>query len=131
MSVFNKVTIFVIACTLSFLGGHLTRPTPQKEIVEVVKTQERERVVTKIKEQPDGSKETTIIETRDKTTASNRQETESSSKWSIWAASGARIDSWPNPVFTYGIDRSLFLGLSLGLYGRTDGEIGASLRFSF
>lgn len=131
MSVFTKVTIFVIACGLSFLGGYLTRPTPQKEIVEVVKTQERERVVTKIKEQPDGSKETTIIETRDKTTASNRQETESRAKWSIWAASGSRIDSWPNPVFTYGVDRSLFLGLSLGLYGRTDGELGASLRFSF
>jgi hypothetical protein len=132
-----KIALITASCVISYLAGaYLGKKTLKEiEIVEVEKVQIRERAVTVIKELPDGTKTTTIKTIKDTDTVNNKQlkskETPVENKWSVWASVGSRLDARPEPTYTIGFDYKWLLGSSVGLYGRTDGELGVTLRYSF
>lgn len=96
---------------------------------ESTKTKQ-ERVVTIIKERPDGSKETQIIEQR-RSTAKVLKLRPVDKKWLIGlsASSGAILGG--GGTYTLRVERYVLPGLAVGLYGGTNREVGLSLSYSF
>lgn len=126
---------YAIIAAAGFAVGHFSfKAEKEIEYVEVVKEVSRERSRTVIKEQPDGSK-TTIIESVKDTVKdlnkSYKSVERSLPKYSVWASAGLSRDFKGNPIYTLGVDKRIALGLSVGLYGRTDKESGVSLRYEF
>lgn len=104
---------------------------PKIEIREkiVTEVQERVRVDTRIIERPDGTTETIISERRDTDTSvvSERESKPAGTEWIV----GLRASGSKEPIYSLSIERSLILGLSAGLYARTDKEVGLAISYSF
>jgi len=113
------------------------RPPVKKEIeyITVEKIIERVRVVTVIKEHPDGSKETTIIEDSETNTDRDSHYKEITTpvdkKWIVSLSAGPLRNLALNPTYTLGIQRRIIWGAYMGAYVRTDREIGISLAYNF
>jgi hypothetical protein len=124
-----KLTILLILVGCSFAGGLYLgkQDKPKIETKEVVKYKERVRTRTVIKERPDGTKETIIVE--DKNTKGKRIATKKVSKpdWSIGVSSTIKKD----PIYGAQVERRIIGDIWLGGYARTDKEFGVSLRFDF
>jgi hypothetical protein len=103
----------------------------EKEIKEVVKYKERVRVVKRIVERPDGTKETTEITDSEKNFLKDKELKVSYKKdWNIGV--GRSIYSRNNPdSYTVMIQRRILGDLHIGVYGRTDLEVGALISYSF
>lgn len=133
----KQLVIFILLCA-SFVAGYKLGDKPP-EVKTVVKTvtevQERERVVTRKFERPDGTTETVVVENRTKDTNksmdASRQVSPRSLGWSVSLSAGRRDVLRGKPTYTLGVDKRLLAGLSAGIYARTDKEIGLSLRYSF
>jgi len=123
----NSWTLIPIAMVV-FVVGMKMCPTPKEKTVD--KSHTKERVVTIIKERPDGSKETTIIENRD-TKQSHIETKHSSPKWAIGASVGTSDWRIREPIYGVRVERYIFESVSVGLYGRTNGDFGISGTISF
>lgn len=125
----SKLTILLILVGCSFAGGLYLgkQDKPKIETKEVVKYQERVRTRTIIKERPDGSKETTIIENRN--TKGKRTATKKVSKpdWSVGISSTIK----KSPIYGAHVSRRILGDIWLGGYVRSDKEFGVNLRFDF
>ena len=133
----TKIIVLIIVSALSYsIGNYIGKKALKREIeiVEVEKVQERVRTVTRIVEQPDGTKETIIEEKRETDTVRDTKSKEVVSaylpQWSV-GLGYSLIGKDGIPVYTLNIDRRIFADLFAGVYGRTDKELGISLRFEF
>jgi hypothetical protein len=100
------------------------------ETVVKEKTLWKERGVTKILERPDGSKETTIVEKREKKSKSDAKRVVKINK-RMWNVGLSQSLSLKTPVYSLGVQRRVFKDIFIGAYARTDKEFGVSLRFDF
>ncbi len=124
----KKIIYIAISIAFFSLGTYVGSIMPNEkeiEIVEIVK--ERVRVVTVTKEHPDGTTETTIIEETIKERQSSNTTKSRSKNWNV----GATMSILEKPIYGLRVERYLLWGLYGGLYGRTDGELGLSLSYSF
>lgn len=128
----TKIIALVVVATLSFWAG--TRVVPDEKIVYkdkiVTEVEDRVRVVTKIKERPDGDKETIII--RDEKTNTTKRAVHEKvvrvdPKWRI----GVQYSNPPDPIYGITIERYVLGNLSVGGFIRTNREVGLSLSVSF
>lgn len=123
------IAFFLLAA--GFAGGYYMgkgSSKPEIERVEVEKVKYRERVVTEIKERPDGTKTTVITQNIKKDDAIKRVESlNPPKKWHI----SLSAPPTPNPRVTLQVERRIHSELFLGVYGRTDGELGVTFGFSF
>lgn len=128
-----KKTLTTLA-TGALIGAALVwyiRP-PETKIEKVVEVQERERVRTIVEERPDGSKTTIIDEERQKD--SSQREIAQGPKpkdWAVTLQMPLQDAIRGKPVYGLGVERRLILDLSVGAYGRTDGEWGLLLSYRF
>ena len=130
MKNFKKYSIIAGIAVLAYLGGLYTPRQP--EIKTVTKVQERERVRTVIEERPDGSKTTTIVADREKQTdVSHVERKPVDKKWLLGASAGVSSVLDLSPTYTLRVERRILWGAYAGLYGRTDGEFGVSLSYTF
>lgn len=119
----------VVAVILSFaIGFQLGRKGVKVETKTDVQIQTRERVVTKIKELPDGSKTTLIVENRAaKTDLSVVQRKDPLLMW--------RIDAIRrfNPVggYTLGVGYRILPRAFISVYGGPDRYLGVGASFEF
>ena len=98
----------------------------------VTEVQERVIVHTRIVERPDGTKETIIDEERNTDSRSESSKvTTSLPVYSVRLSQSISGEYAQKTVYTLGIDRKLIGSLSVGVYGRTDKELGATLSYSF
>lgn len=120
---------------ISFSAGYWSNTKPPKVETKIVtEVQERERVVTRSMERPDGTKETIVVETRAKNSTQNIDQKITQPKERVWSASisaGRGNYLTGEPVYSLGVARKLLPNLSLGLYARTDRELGATLILNF
>ena len=132
-----KYIILGVTCLLSFYGGYkYADTTVQTEIreTEVEKILWKERVVTVIKERPDGSKETTVTEDREKEAETDKAKVVkiSKPKWSATINVGiSPVAERAKPVYGLIIHRRIIGDFFFGAYVRSDSEIGASFRYDF
>ena len=101
------------------------------QIVEVEKEVTQERVVTIVKERPDGSKETIITENRDvvKDTSKNTSETLTTPVKPKWQLGISRAIN--EETYTGQISYRVLGDLWVGAYGRSDREIGLLIQYQF
>lgn len=125
----NKIIIYSILAAVVFTGGYFTgkQNKPETQIKEVVKFKERVRTRTIIKERPDGTKETIIVEDRNTKSNTKTDIKIGKANWSLGAMSTIK----KSPVYGAQISRRLIGDLWLGGYARTDKEFGVILRFDF
>ena len=127
-----KYLLYILVAAASFiLGVGLSKYLIPMENTTVTKVQERVRVVTKIVERPDGSKETVIVKEKDTESGTTSVRVFTEPKWSVSAATSILAPFLARPVYTVQVDRRLLLGAFVGVYGRTDGEFGLSFRYEF
>lgn len=136
-----KITLIAIACILSYMAGDYiagkaAKHEKREEIREVIKYRDRTKTITKIIERPDGTKETIIKEDKDVSNDIDKARklleiVTNKPGYSVSLSAGLSGDFKINPIYTLGVDRRVFSGLFAGLYGRTDGEFGVSLRYEF
>ncbi len=112
-------------------------PPVKKEIeyIEVEVVRERVRVVTVIKEHPDGSKETTIVKESEKNSKKDSRyleiTTPTDKNWIVSLSAGPLVDLSLNPTYTLSVQRRIIWGAYMGAYVRTDKEVGISLAVTF
>lgn len=126
MNFLSNILILLFVFFIGALAGievyrHFNKP------IIVTEIQERERVRTRIEERPDGSKVTTI----DKTVKKDQIKAIPKPEWSISVSASRDALLGRGGIYTLTVHRALILGLSVGLYARTDKEIGVSLQYSF
>ena len=128
-----KLGIITAVCALSFYGGYkyadyVIESSTKTVVKERVKF--RERVVTVIKERPDGTKETTITEnrSRDEKKKAKQEVIQRRSDWHL-AASYSVLGK--NAIYTLSVQRRVLGNVFMGVYGRTDNEFGVSLGIEF
>ncbi len=110
--------------------------TPKQiEIKEKVVTevQERVRVVTRIIERPDGTKETIIDEKRDTDTniISEKESKPATSDWRVGVAASVPDVFTTGAAYTLNVERRILGDIYLGGYARTDKEFGVIISYSF
>jgi len=131
----SKIKYYMIVAIVALIAGYtLKQPEVKIETKTVTQFQERENVRTIIKERPDGTKETVIIAKRDTLVKQKRSQIETRAipkKWLVGASVGSSLDALPKPTYTISLQYKVLPGLFAGLYGRTDGEIGLGLSYSF
>lgn len=122
------IAFFLVAS--GFAGGYYMGGgnKPEIEKIEVEKVKYRERVVTEIMERPDGTKTTRI--TKNVKKVDKKKSTLKLNPPKDWHISLSGPPT-PNPRITLQIERRVLGELFLGVYGRTDGEVGVSLGWSF
>lgn len=160
MSSKTKVILTIVAISLTFALGRFTSPTKVKvetKIVEVEKTtkdtnsdtaknKHKTTTVTEVVH-PDGTKETkttttedsnannktTIVETSDKasTTDKTKEIVKSSGKLTIAAMGGATLDKAFDPIYGGQISKDLLGPISLGVWGLSNRTAGLSIGLSF
>ena len=121
--------IVVAACAVA-----LTLWLSPTKIEEKIVTDVRERVIVRtiIKERPDGTKVTIIDERRDTVYHQDYSKiTTRAQNTSIWLSQSLSGEHAGRTIYTLGITKHLLGGLSGGLYGRSDKEIGVLLSYSF
>lgn len=105
------------------------------EIKEKTVTEVQERVIvrTRIEERPDGTKVTIIDSRKDTDTkkVSEIQKKPAMKDWQIGLTASNPTNIGADTIYGLTLQKRLFLGLSGGLYVRTDKEIGAVLSYSF
>jgi len=127
-----KYLLHILIAIASFIVGvGLSQYILPSKSSTVTKVQERVRVVTRLKERPDGSKETVITEDRNTESGTTTIIEAKKPMWSISASTAVLSLSPRGPIYTIQVDRRLILGAFVGAYGRTDGELGLSLRYEF
>lgn len=133
MKIRYKVGLYLVLALAIGLGGyHLGQSTAQVKTEIVTKVQERERVRTIIEERPDGSKTTTIDRVVKKDATQNVIQTKPiPKKWLISASRSLYGEQGVNPTWGTSIQRRIILDLYMGVYARTDKEIGVILTYQF
>jgi hypothetical protein len=124
---------YLAVILLTVLACYKLMPRQVETRTEVqVKVQEKVKTITKIVERPDGTKETEIKEDRSSNTDSNSISSVKpiSRDWSI-AAGMALGGPLAKDIYSLQIQRRILLGASVGVYARTDKEIGLLLGYSF
>lgn len=108
---------------------------PRIEYKEKLVTQVQERVITRTRiiERPDGTKETIIDSDTDrKTKTVSEKSTKPANKdLTVFAAGSVYSPERSSPVYSVGISKELLLGIKVGVYGRTDKELGLLLSYDF
>ena len=99
----------------------------------VTEVQERVRVLTRIIERPDGTKETIIDEKRDTDTSivAEKESRPVAKDWRVGIGASLPEVFTTGATYTLTVEKHLFAGIYVGAYGRTDKEYGASLSYSF
>ena len=130
-SLLKRFSPYIIVAVVAYVAGHqLASQMNEEKIVTVV--QDRETVRTIIKERPDGSKETIIVEDRtsDRSTVKSKK-TVVEKKWLVGLSASSELITGGEAIYSLRVERYVLPGLSAGLYGRTDHEVGVSLSYSF
>lgn len=117
----NKKLMYVGAISLVlFCIWFFYKPETDK----TVKT-EKKRTVTRIIERRDGTKETTVISDESKTDTSIK------TKPKNWSVGVGQSLTEKTPIYIVNVNKRILGDLSLGAYGRTDGELGVMIIYSF
>lgn len=109
------------------LGVVLTLYYLKPETIKVTKTQETERVFTRIVERPDGSKVTEIT----KATNKKKEASTVSTRKNDYIVGVSSSLNNAVPVQSLYLQRRIILDLYAGVYIRTDSEIGFIISYSF
>jgi hypothetical protein len=120
----TKLTYALVGMLAGFL---LTAYYKESNVIEVDKIQERERVVTRIVERPDGSKTTEIIKETDKT-ETHLSKKSAKKDWLVGVTSSLNENT---PNYGVQVSRRVILDLYVGGYAKTDGELGVIVTYSF
>lgn len=122
----------MIFLALGVIAGKMEpRIVKEIEIIQVEKIKEQVRVVTVIKEHPDGSKETTIIKETLKETQKRLDKLVKERSAERDYLIGLSRDFSATPIYTLSVQRRILWGAYMGLYGRSDSEFGATLSYGF
>lgn len=130
----NKSSISRYAITAAVgvaLGFGLSYLQPKsKEIEEVIKYQDRVRVVKQVVERPDGTKETTeVIEKEREVEKEKKVVVKQQPDWKVsGSVSALRVGA---PVYSLSVERRIIGSLYAGVYGRSDKELGVNISFLF
>lgn len=108
------------------IGALLVYFYKESNVIEVDKIQERERVVTRIVERPDGSKTTEII--KDSTKTEQHLKKASKKDWTVGVSSSINERV---PIYGVQVSRRIIFDLNVGAYAKTDGELGVMVSYSF
>ena len=137
----KKIIIFSIISALSFLlGQHVGNKVAESQEKihqeEIAKLKESVRIETRIIVKKDGTQETVIIEEREKEeTNSNVLKSEKKisfkKQWSVGLSAGGSGLFRGDPIYTLSVDRRVLGELFVGLYGRSDKELGLNLKYQF
>lgn len=128
-----KIIIVVILLAASFYAGYSQREV-QIETKEVVVEKVITKVdrVTEVVERPDGTK---ITKTVDKSTSYNERQSDTTiskkPNTKNWLLTGSVSLDKRDPIYTLGVGRRIAWGGYMGVYGRSDGEVGFTLTLSF
>lgn len=127
----TKLLLYITLGLSVFAGGYFTgkQHKPKTEIKEVVKVQERVRTRTVIKERPDGTKETIIVEDRRTDSKATKVVQTGANRYSIGYFNS--LKSREEPIHGLQITRRILGDFSIGVYGRTDKEYGVLIRYDF
>lgn len=156
MSTKVKITILAILLMVSFASGRYLTPV---KVVTEVKTVEVEKKKTDTNEQqnthketevkevvkPDGTKETTTKIVEDdsdkkstsekdmvsKETDKTKEVTKSNNGLSLSALGGVSISGVPNTVYGGIVQKPLLGPIGIGVWGLSNGTVGASIGLSF
>jgi hypothetical protein len=125
----STLRFYIIVALVSLsVGFYYGKKQSRTEIKEVVKTQTRERVVTKINERPDGSRTTTIIENRAANISHSLQvKKDPLPEWHIALSRGLN----GSQAYRVGVQYRVLPRAFIGVYGGTDREVGVSVGFEF
>ena len=109
------------------VGVALTLYMREPEYIKVDKIHNRDRVITKIVERPDGSKTTEIIKDSSKTEI-HREVKSLKKDWTVGV-----ISSVTGPVPAYGVmvSRRIIGDIFVGGYVKTDLEAGLTITYTF
>lgn len=127
----KKISSYVIVLVIGAALG--TYFDAAHTIEEKIVTKDRIKTVVRevITERPDGTKVTERHTTKDEKTKQVAKRKESISKQRNWAV-GIKYDLFqPVPVWTAEVQRRIIGDVYVGLYGRTDGIVGASVTVTF
>lgn len=105
------------------IGLGLCSLLPEEKTTEI---QEREIVRTIYRERPDGTRE--VINERERKRTAKTEVKRKKKDWIIGAGTSL---TEREPVYHVSIDRRVFIDGYVGVYGRTDGEIGVSVKWTF
>lgn len=123
--------IFLIGLIFGIFGNNYYK-TPKE--TKVVKTQDnsttKEKIITKILKKPNNEIIKTVIEYRNISKQKNKVYKMSKSQIKDWEF-GLSSSLIKRPVYTIHINRRILGDVYLGLYGRTDKEIGVNLTILF
>lgn len=159
MTLKTKILISIAALVLAFAVGRFTTPTKtvtQIKTVEVEKKTDKVisddnkkvHTVTVIKQQPDGTKETTVTQdissdTKSKDTSSDNTTLNSSSTQVVERGAGAltslhilvgapvSLQGIASPVYGLSATRTLLGPISVGVFGFNSGLVGGSIGVTF
>jgi len=84
-------------------------------------------VTTEVISKPNGEVIKRKITTSSKNTTKQRYD-QNKKRWTLSVKSSLNTST---PIYTIEVQRDLFLGFSVGIYARSDKELGASLSISF
>jgi hypothetical protein len=121
----NKQTLGAIVFIAGMLlGGWITKSYYDKH-TNVDQNTTKWHTVTHVIERPDGSKETIVVEDKKSNSISK---TAVVNDWSV--SVGSSLLEKTN-VYTVSVDRRILGEFSLGVYARSDKEVGVLVRYSF
>jgi co-chaperonin GroES (HSP10) len=85
----------------------------------------KERIVTRIVERKDGTKETVIVDDRSSKSKTNI------SKVKNWGVSVGTSLTEKAPIYSISVDRKILGDFYIGGYAKTDSEVGVFIRYTF
>lgn len=138
MTTRNIIIISVLALATSFAIGRYLTPERVKTEIKTVTVEkvvvEVKRVVTTVKEKPDGTKETVIVEDSKTNTNENSQtvdskheETKSKNKLIVAAMAGMNIPVDGQLIYGLEVSKNLLGPIRMGIFGMTNKTAGITL----
>jgi hypothetical protein len=121
----NSEKKYLLSCIVGLAIGVMVTKSYYDKRTNVAEVITRDRVVTRIIEGKDGSKETVIV------SDSTKSEKTVTAKITNWAVGVGTSLTELAPVHSLFIDRRILGEFSVGVYGRSDKEAGVILKYTF
>jgi len=125
-----KRYVLPVLCVCSFAIGYKVADMNQ-EVVTKVKIQKHIVIQERIVKTP-GGKEIITRTIRDDSRMDSIQISKNvKQNWIVGVSAGPDRLDFSDPTWTLSIDRRVLSDLYIGVYGRSDGEVGVSIKYTF
>jgi len=126
----NYIVCGLLALAVAFAFGRYTAPKQPKE-VEIVKVKDT-KVVTQVIKNPDGTVITTTTNETHSNTSVDKKSAAVLPSWKVDALAGVDTTNVKGGiVYGVGVSKQFIGPVSLGVWGLTNGVVGASVGITF